>query len=233
MLHGAEIKVMLTAAFKEAYLELVPEFERTTGNTVTSLWVTSVDMMMRLKAGEVIDFAILAAKAADELAAAGIVGERAVLATCGVAAAVRTGAPKPDLSSAEALKRAVLAAKGIVYSRGPSGVYLKGLFERMGIADTIASKVTICHGEPAGAVVARGDAELGFQQMSELLPVPGIDIVGPLPPDIQEITTFVAALHKRAPQAEAARALIEHFTSPQAAPVIRRKGMDPAKAQGD
>ena len=218
---------MLTAAFKEAYLELVPVFERATGNNETSVWVSSVDMMTRLKAGEVVDLAICSVKAADELAAAGIVGERTNIAKSGIAAAVRAGAPKPDMSSGEAVKRAVLAAKGIVYSRGPSGVYLEGLFERMGISDAIASRVRICQGEPAGAVVARGDAELGFQQMSELLPVPGIDIVGPLPPDIQEITTFAAALHKRAEQPDAAKALVRHFTSADAAPVIRRKGMEP------
>ena len=227
MLH-AEIKVMLSAAFKEAYLELVPEFERATGSKVTSLWVGSVDMMNRLKGGEVVDLVILSAQAAEGLAAAGIVGERTNIAKSGVAAAVRAGAPKPDLSSGEAVKRAVLAAKSVVYSRGPSGVYLRGLFERMGISDAIASKVKICQGEPAGAVVARGDAELGFQQMSELLPVPGIDIVGPLPPDIQEITTFTAGVHKRSENADAARALVEHLTSAKAVPSIRRKGMEPA-----
>ena len=142
--------------------------------------------------------------------------------------AVRAGAPKPDVSSAEALKRAVMAAKSVVYSTGPSGVYLAGLFERMGIGDAVKAKLEVSQGEPAGAIVARGEAEIGFQQMSELLPVAGIDLIGPLPAEIQEITTFSAGIHVRAPQADAARELARFFKSPEAAPVIKRKGMEPA-----
>jgi molybdate transport system substrate-binding protein len=121
----------------------------------------------------------------------------------------------------------VLAAKTIVYSHGPSGVYLEGLFKRMGIADEIASKVTRVQGEPAGALVARGEAELGFQQVCELLPVPGIDLVGPLPPDVQEITIFSAGVHARAREPHAAEALVDFFKAPAAAPVIKAKGMEP------
>lgn len=142
--------------------------------------------------------------------------------------AVRSGAPKPDLRSGDALKRAVLAAKSIVYSTGPSGIYLAGLFQRMGIADAIKAKVKQVQGEPAGAVVARGEAEIGFQQMSELLPVPGIDIVGPLPADVQEITVFCAGVHARAKAPQEAKALVDFLTAPAAAPVIREKGMEPA-----
>jgi molybdate transport system substrate-binding protein len=129
------------------------------------------------------------------------------------------------LSSGEALKRAVLAAKTIVYSHGPSGVYLEGLFERMGIAGEIRSKLTRVEGEPAGALVARGEAELGFQQVCELLPVPGIDLVGPLPADVQEITIFSAGVHSRAKAPQAAQALVDFFKAPTAAPVIKAKGM--------
>lgn len=228
MLHAAEIKVMLSAAFKEAYLELVPRFERATGHKVTSLWVPSVKMMGRLRDGEVVDVVILSAKSLEEMIGAGIIANRVDLARSGVGIAVRSGAKKPDISSGDAVKRAVLAARSIVYSTGPSGIYLKGLFERMGIADAIASKVKVVQGEPAGAVVARGEAELGFQQVCELLPVPGIDIIGPLPPDIQEITIFSAGVHKRSEQAEAARALVQFLSAPEAAPVIKDKGMEPA-----
>jgi len=122
----------------------------------------------------------------------------------------------------------VLAARGIAYSTGPSGIYLMGLFQRMGIAETIKSKVKQVQGEPAGGVVARGEAEIAFQQVSELLPVPGIDFVGPLPADLQQVTVFSAGLHAAAQQPAAARALVKFLTASAAAPVIRKKGMEPA-----
>lgn len=226
------IRVMLSAAFKEAYLALVPQFERATGHQVESLWVTSAQIMSRLKGGEAVDIVILSSEALDELVRLGLVAPSGKfdLASCGIAMAVKSGAPRPAIGDGEALRRAVLAARSLVYSLGPSGIHLKGLFERWGIAGEIASKVRIVQGEPAGAPVARGEAELGFQQMSELLPVPGIDIVGPLPPDIQKITVFSAGVHVRAGDAAAARALIAHFGSPAARPVIRSKGMEPAAA---
>jgi molybdate transport system substrate-binding protein len=222
------IKVMLSLAFKEAYLELVPQFERTAGHKVSTSWVSSVDVMDRLKGGEAVDLVIFSSKAVDELIAAGIIADRQDLAKSGVAAAVKAGAPKPDISSGEALKRTVLAARSIACSTGPSGVYLIELFERMGITGQIQAKVKQVKGEPAGAVVARGEAELGFQQMSELLPVPGIDIVGALSPDVQKITVFSAGVHRKALAADAARSLVRFFQSPAAAPVIRNKGMEPA-----
>jgi len=228
----ANIKVMLSAAFKEAYLELVPPFERASGHKVENLWVPSVQMMSRLKGGETVDLVILSAAALEDLRQAGIVSERTDLAKSGIGVAVKAGAPRPDISSGAALKRAVLAAKGIAYSTGPSGIYLIKLFERMGIAEQVKSKVRQVQGVPAGTVAARGEAELAFQQVSELLPVPGIDFVGPLPPDVQEITIFSAGLHARAPHPDAARALIKHLTAPAAAPVIIRKGMEPAWHQG-
>jgi molybdate transport system substrate-binding protein len=223
-----QVKVMLSAAFKEAYLELVPQFERASGHKVESLWVPSVQMMSRLKGGETVDLVILSAASLDELRRAGLVSERADLARSGIGVAVKSGARKPDISSGEAVKRAVLAARGIAYSTGPSGLYLMGLFQRMGIAERIQSKVKQVQGEPAGGVVARGEAELAFQQVSELLPVPGTDFVGPLPADIQQITVFSAGLHVKATQPDAARALVKFLTAPAAAPVIRKKGMEPA-----
>jgi len=224
----AEIKVMLSAAFKEAYLELVPPFERASGHKVESLWVPSVQMMNRLKGGEAVDLVILSAASLEALRKAGLISERTDLARSGVGVAVKSGARKPDISSGEAVKRAVLAAKGVAYSTGPSGIYLTALFQRMGIAEAIKSKVKQVQGEPAGGVVARGDAEIAFQQVSELLPVPGIDFVGPLPADIQQITVFSAGVHVAAKQPDAARALVRFLTAPAAAPVIRKKGMEPA-----
>jgi len=224
----ATIKVMASAAFREAYLELVPQFERATGHKVENLWVPSVQMMSRLKSGETVDIVILSATSLDELIKAGIIASRTDLARSGVGMAVRAGAAKPDISSGEALKRAVLAAKSVVYSTGPSGIYLAGLFRQMGIEDQVKPKLKQVQGEPAGASVARGEAEIGFQQMSELLPVPGIDIVGPLPPDVQRITTFSAGLHARAKEPNAAKALVKLMTAPEAAPIIRKRGMEPA-----
>jgi len=223
-----QIKVMLSAAFKEAYLELVPQFERTSGHKVENLWVPSVQMMSRLKGGETVDLVILSAASLEELRKAGLVSERTDLARSGIGVAVKSGARKPDISSGEAVKRAVLAARGIAYSTGPSGIYLMGLFQRMGIAEAIKSRVKQVQGEPAGGVVARGDAEIAFQQVSELLPVPGTDFVGPLPADIQQVTVFSAGLHVKATQPDAARALVKFLTASAAAPVIRKKGMEPA-----
>ena len=223
----AGIRVMLSAAFKEAYLELVPQFERASGHKVESLWVPSVQMMNRLKGGEAVDLVILSAASLEALRKAGLISERTDLARSGVGVAVKSGARKPDLSSGEAVKRAVLAAKGVAYSTGPSGIYLMALFQRMGIAEAIKSKVKQVQGEPAGGVVARGEAEIAFQQVSELLPVPGIDFVGPLPADIQQITVFSAGVHVAAKQPDAARALVRFLTAPAAAPVIRNKGMEP------
>ena len=223
-----EIRVMQTAAFKAAYEALVPGFEKASGHKVTTLWTPSVDMMKKLKDGEVVDMAIMSATAIDELIKHGRLVARTNLATSGIGAAVRAGAPKPDISSGEALKRAVLAAKSVVYSTGPSGIYLKDLFERWGIAAQIASKLVVVKGEPAGAVCARGEAELAFQQVCELLPVPGIDLVGPLSADVQKITTFSAAVHRNAAHPDSAVALIKYLTAPAAAATIRKAGMEPA-----
>jgi molybdate transport system substrate-binding protein len=224
----AEIIVMASAAFKEAYLELVPAFERASGHKVTTIWAPSVEMVKRLKNAEMVDLAIMSGKAIEDLVKLGILREYTALARSGVALAVRAGAPRPDISSGGALKQAVLTAKSVGYSTGPSGVYLIGLFERLGIADAIKDKVKQVSGQPVGELVARGEAEIGFQQMSELLPVNGIDIVGPLPDDVQQITTFAAGLRASANSPSAARALVKFLTAPEAAPIIRKKGMEPA-----
>jgi molybdate transport system substrate-binding protein len=229
MRQGTEIKVMQSAAFKEAYLELAPQFERTTGHKLTTLWVPSVQMMPRLKGGETVDVVILSSSSLDELIEAGMIARESKvdLARSGVGVAVRAGAPRPDISSGDAVKRALLAAKGIAYSTGPSGIYMASLFDRWGIAEQLKPKLKRVQGEPAGGVVARGEAEIAFQQVCELLPVPGIDLVGPLPAEIQKITVFSAGVHVKAPQPDAARGLIKFLSSPDASPVIRKKGMEP------
>ena len=224
------IKVMGSAAVKEAYLELVPPFEKASGHKVITTWIGGVDIVKRVTAGEATDMVFQAGNAIDGLIKIGKIapGSRSDIATSWVAVAVKAGAPRPDISSGDALKRALLAAKSIAYSTGPSGVYLIELFERMGIAEQIQHKVTQIKGEPVGGAVARGEADIGFQQMSELLPVPGIDIIGPLSADIQQVTTFSAGIHADTQVAKAAREMISFFKTPVAHAVIRAKGMEPA-----
>ena len=226
----AELNVMASGAIKAAYQELIPRFQAETGHRVHTTWAPSVDMMRRLKDGEVVDLVILSSASLDELMAAGLLapGGKIDLARAGVAVAVKAGAPKPDISSGEAVKQAVLAAKSVCYSLGPSGIYLVKLFERMGISEAIRDKVKISKGEFAGSVVARGDAEIGFQQMSELKPIAGIDIIGHLPPDIQEVTTFSAGVHANAKLSYVARELVAFLKTPASAAVITKSGMEPA-----
>jgi molybdate transport system substrate-binding protein len=224
------IQVMATAAFKEAYLILTPQFEHATGHKVVTTWASNSDVVTRVLAGEMTDLMVMSADAVNTLIAAGKVAKdgRTDIATSWVAAAVKQGAPRPDIRSAEAFKRSMLAAKSIAYSFGPSGVYLVSLFQRMGISEQLAGKVQQIKGEPVGAVVARGDAEIGFQQMSELMPVPGIDIIGGLSKDIEQITTFSTGRHAQSNVAEAANALSAFLKAPAAHAVIRAKGMAPA-----
>jgi molybdate transport system substrate-binding protein len=205
-----EIKVMASGATKEAYLELVPSFEKATGHKVTTIWDGTANITQRIGDGEVVDLVITASPTIDKLTSTGklVSGSKTEIAKSGVGVAVRAGLPKPDISSGEALKQAVLAAKSVVYSSGPSGLYLAELFRKMGIADQIRDKVKQTPpGTVVGEVVARGEADLGFQQVSELLHVKGIDYLGPLPPDIQHITVFSAALHKAATAPDAAIAV--------------------------
>jgi len=230
MTQAADIKVLASNALKEAYLELVPGFEKATEHKVATTWAGTNDIKKRMAAGETYDLVIMAGPALDDLIKQGkiVPGSRVDLAKSGVGVAVRAGAPKPDISSGDALKRALLAAKSIAYSSGPSGVYMEGLFQRLGIADEIKPKLKQTQpGNPVGEVIARGDAEIGFQQVSELLPIAGIDYIGPLPPDIQHITVFSGGIHTGAKQPDAAKALVKFITAPAAVPVIRKKGMEP------
>ena len=226
----SSINVMATAAFKEAYVELVPQFERASGHKVITTWASTVDIVSRVKTGETTDLAVMSGDAIDQLIAVGkfAQGSRVDLATSWVAAAVKQGAPRPDISSADALRRALLAAKSIAYSTGPSGVYLMELIERWGITAQLASKVRQFKGEPIGAVVARGEAEIGFQQMSELMPVAGIDILGGLSKDIEQITAFSTGMHVDCTVADVAQALSAFLKAPAAHALIRAKGMAPA-----
>jgi molybdate transport system substrate-binding protein len=230
-----EVKVMISGGFFAALQDLSPEFERTTGNKVVAVFAPSMGetpeaIPNRLQRGEPADVVILVGYALDKLIQRGQVlpDTRVDLARSSIAMAVRAGAPKPDISSVEAFKRTVLAAKSIACSDSASGVYLSTeLFPRLGIADQIKGKSKMISTEPVGKAIARGEVEIGFQQMSELLPVPGIDIVGPLPPAIQKVTVFSAGIVAGSKNPQAAKALLRYLSSPSAAPAITKTGMEP------
>jgi molybdate transport system substrate-binding protein len=210
--------------------ELAQAYQQRTGCAVAIESVGGVDAAKRVQAGEAFDAVFLAADAIDRLIASGhaVAGSRVDLVRSPVAIAVRRGAPRPDVSDAAALKRAVLAARRISYSTGPSGVHLAKLFERWGIAAEIAPRIVQAPpGVPVGSLVARGDVDLGFQQLSELMHLDGIDVVGGLPGDTQFITTFSAGLCAKSTQADAVRAMLDFMNSPSAADIKRRHGMEP------
>jgi molybdate transport system substrate-binding protein len=234
-LKAAVVRVVSSGGFAAAYRALAPEFERTTGNTLVTNWGPSMGdtpdaVPARLRRGEAIDVVIMVGYALDDLIKQGkvVADSRVDLARSGIGMAVRAGAPKPDISSVDALRRTLLAAKSIAYSDSASGVYISTeLFKRLGIAGQVASKSRMIPAEPVGAVVARGEAEIGFQQLSELKPIAGIDLAGPLPPEVQKFTVFSAGIVAGTKEPEAARALITFLASPAAAAAIRESGMDP------
>jgi molybdate transport system substrate-binding protein len=230
MKEPAEIKVLSSIATREAYLELVPQFERSTSHKVTTTWAGTTDIMKRMAAGETYDLVMISRKELDELIRQGkiVAGSRIDLATCGIGVAVRAGAPRPDIGSAEALKRALLAAKTVGYTSGPSGVYMAGLIERMGIAAEVAPKHrSVPSGGTIGTIVAGGEAEIGFQQISELVHIDGIDYVGPLPAQVQHITVFSAGIHSAASNADGARALVQFLAAPTARSIYAKHGLSP------
>lgn len=235
----AEINVMTSGGFAAPYNELVPEYERATGNKLVTAYGASMgsapdSIPMRLERGEPADVVILSAAALDQLIEQGKVvpGSRVDLVRSKIGMAVRAGAPQPDISTVEALISTLLEAESIAYSASVSGTYLSTeLFPRLGIADQIRDKSKRIQSERVGAVVARGDAEIGFQQISELLPIPGIDFVGPLPPEAQKISVFSAGVAVGAKDPDAARALIEFLSSPAAVPTITKNGLEPATSQ--
>lgn len=232
-----EIKVVTSATFKPAYLELVAEYERATHDVLVteygpSMGETHNAIPMRLGRGEEIDVIIMAAPRLDDLIKEGKVRAegRVDLARSNIAMVVKAGAPKPDISSLDALKGTLLAAKSIACSDSDSGVYLNTeLFPKLGIADRIKGKVVKIEATPVGEAVASGKAEIGFQQISELLPVKGIAIVGPLPPGAQRVTFFAAGIPVTARNPQAAKRLIQWLASPAAYAAIHKSGLEPPK----
>ncbi|MDO9480638.1 MAG: substrate-binding domain-containing protein [Hydrogenophaga sp.] len=225
------IRGISSMATRQLLAELVTAFEQRSGMAAAIESVGGVDAAQRVRAGEAFDVVVLASDALHKLVAAGqvVAGSVVDLVHSGVAVAVKAGAPQPDIASEDAVRQAVLAARTISYSTGPSGVALAALFERWGIADAVRERIVQAPpGVPVGTLVARGEVELGFQQLSELLHVQGIAVLGPLPPEIQITTTFSAGVCANAAQPEAARALIAFMASSEAADAKRRQGMDPA-----
>lgn len=215
---AAEVKLLGSAAMRELVAELAPAFERSPGHTVSATWTGSEAITKRIGAGEAADIVLTAAPNLDRLIAEGKLVSRVDVAKSGVGIAVRSGLPKPHVASSEALRNAVLAAKSVAYSFGPSGFYVAELFKRLGVADQIKEKV---RQPPSGVQVAdllaSGEADLGFQQVSELMHAKGVDYLGPLPPEVQHVTVFSGAIHKGAAAPEAAAALVKFLTGPNAA----------------
>ncbi len=224
-------RVISSKATQQLLADLVAQFQQQGGAPVTVESVGGVDAARRVRDGEAVDGVVLAAKAIDELMAAGRIhaGSRVDLVRSGVAIAVRSGAARPDIGSEQAVRQAVLAARSLSYSTGPSGVHLARLFERWGIAGQIEGRIVQAPaGVPVGSLVARGEVELGFQQLSELMFLPGIDVLGPLPPEIQTITVFAGGVATAAAQPDAVRALLQFMASTAADAAKRKNGMEPA-----
>jgi molybdate transport system substrate-binding protein len=228
--NAAEIKVIGSPGTREPYTLLVPGFEKATGHKVTTTWGGVTAVAKRVADGEAADVVMLPAAQIDDLIKLGklTADSRVNVATSGIGVAIRTGAPRIDAGSSEGVRKALLAAKTITYSAGPSGVHMARLIAKWGLTEELKAKIVPPIPDvPIGEVVARGDADIGFQQVSELLPVKGIDYLGPLPADIQEVTVFSAGVHKAAGPTDAALALLKFLTSPEAAAIIRKTGMEP------
>ena len=231
---GAEIKVLTAGAFRQVLLALLPDFERASGHKVTVANDTVGALTKRIAGGEVFDLAVLTAKAVDDLAKEGkfVAGSRASLARVGVGVVVKDGTPKPDISSVAAFKQALLAAKSVAYidpaAGGSSGIYVAGLLDKLGIAGEVKPKAKLIPGGAVAEHVAKGEAELGIHQISEILPVKGVTLVGPLPAEIQNYTVYAAGVGAHAKESDAAKALLKTLTSPAAAEVLKSKGMEPA-----
>ena len=228
--NAAEIKVLSTQATEEAYKELVPQFEKASGHKVSTIFTGTLGVMKRLSDGEAHDLLIMSRQSIDELTQTGkvVAGSRTDIAKSGVGVAVGKGKPKPDISSVDALKKTLLAAKSVGYSTGPSGVYVITMFQKLGIADEIKGKLKQTPtGVFVGSIIASGEAEIGFQQVSELTFFPGIDYVGPLPAEVQLITVFSAGIQAGAKQVDAAKSLMIFISAPAAAAVYKKHALDP------
>jgi len=232
-----EVRVMNSGGFTAAYKALAPGYEKATGNTLATAWGPSMGaspeaIPNRLARGEQADVLIMVGEALDGLIQKGLVdsASRVSLAESRIGMVVKAGVPKPDISTEAALRTTLLQAKSVAYSDSASGVYIETtLFKRLGIEDQMRGKARKIEKIPVGTVVASGEYAIGFQQVSELLPVPGVDFVGKIPEPLQKVTVFAAGIPVNAAHPKAARELIRYLASPEAAPAVEKSGMEPAR----
>jgi molybdate transport system substrate-binding protein len=228
-LDAAQITVLSSNGVREALIELVPQFEKATGHRVQVVWDGTLNIRKRIGSGEAADLLVIPAEDVDALIASGGLapGSRVDLAKSIIGVAVRPGLAKPDLSTSESLRRALLAAKSIVISSGPSGVHLLELWKKQGILETLQPRIKQTpSGQAVADAMARGEGELGFQQVSELLHAKGITYVGPLPADIQKVTVFAGGVPKTAKDAAVARELLSFLRSSRNAAVMKKAGLE-------
>ena len=229
---AAEIKVLTAGAMRGVLAELLPQLEKDTGHRVSLDNATAGTLAKRIEDGEAFDVAVITPKAIDSLIEKGkiVPGSRVDVAKVGIGVAVKEGAARPDIATVEAFKRTLLAAGSVAYidpkAGGSSGIYFDGLLERLGIAGEIRPKARLRQGGYVAELVASGEAELAVHQISEIVPVKGVVLVGPLPAEIQNFTTYTAAIGARANDPAAGKAFIQHIAGPAAAPVLKAKGMD-------
>ena len=232
--HAAELKVLTAGAFKQVVLALVPDFEKQTGHKVTVDNGTAGELQKRIEGGEAFDVAVITPAVIDALTEKGrlAAGSRVNLASVGIGVVVKEGAPKPDIATVDAFKRALLAAKTVAYidpkSGGTTGIYFEKLIDRLGVGDAVRAKARLKNGGYVADLIVSGEAELGIHQISEIVPVKGAVLVGPLPKEIQTVTTYAAGLSATAKDKDAAQALIKMFSGPAAAALLKSKGMEPA-----
>jgi molybdate transport system substrate-binding protein len=229
---AAELKVLTAGAFRPVVMAVIPEFARVTGHKVLVENATVGALRERIEGGESFDVVIVTPSAIEELARKGKVasGTNRVLARVGVGVMVKAGAPKPDISTVEAFKQALLSARSVAYidpaSGGSSGIYVDRLLQRLGVADEVKRKAKLKQGGYVADLIKSGEAELGIHQISEIVPVKEVDLVGPLPAEIQNYTIYAAAISSSSKEGQAARALIEELAGPAAAAVLKDKGME-------
>lgn len=230
---ATELKLLTAGAFKSTVMALVPQFEKTSGNTVSVANDTVGALMKRIAAGESFDVVVMTPQAVDKLTAEGKVmsGSRTSLARVGVGVMVKAGAARPDISTVDAFKKALLDAKSVSFidpaSGGSSGIYVEKLLERLGIADQIKPKEKLKQGGAVADYVESGQAELGIHQISEILPHAGVTLVGPLPKEIQHYTEYAAGIAASTQHADAARALIASLSGLSAKALFKSRGMEP------
>jgi molybdate transport system substrate-binding protein len=232
--HAAEVKVLTAGAFKEVVLALVPAYERKTGNKVIVDNGTTGQLKKRIADGEAFDIVVITPVVVDEMIASGKVagGSKINLASVGIGVVVKEGAPKPAIDTVEKFKEALLKAKTVAYidpkSGGSSGIYIDKLLVKLGIADQIRPKAKLKMGGHVADLIVNGEAELGIHQISEIVPVKGVTLVGPLPKEIQNTTTYAAGVSATVKDKAAAKELIDYLSGADAAAVLKSKGMDKA-----